>query len=191
MDMLTGIWNWIVALGMQTMMSLGSALLAAVSAFLSWRMSRRSEKRANVSLKMAYDSDIIRWSDEVILTFAQANEILFEKGVSYPDQEFARRRSEARARLSALIDRGRMFFPNTKSVSGHGAEKEMGFQGHRQPVLDELVNAYRLLDQAGSGPGPDREGCEGLMKHRRAFIAEVFKAVDPERRGSTLKEFAA
>jgi hypothetical protein len=190
-DVLSGIWNGIATLGMQTMMSVGSALLAVVSAFLSWRMSRRSEKRANVSLKMAYDSDIIRWSDEVILTFAQANEILFEKGVSYPDQDFARRRSEARAQLSALIDRGRMFFPNTKSLSGHGAEKEIGFQGHRQPVLNELVNAYSLLDQAGSAPGPDQAACEALMKHRRAFIAEVFRAVDPERRGSTLKEFGA
>lgn len=191
MDVLAAIWNWIVALGMQTMMSVGSALLAGASAFLSWRMSRRSEKRANVTLKMAYDSDIIRWSDEVILTFAHANEMLFEKGVSYPDQEFPRRRSDARAQLSALIDRGRMFFPNTTSASGHGAEKEMGFQGHRQPVLNELVNAYGLLDQAGAGPGPDQAACEALMKHRRAFIAEVFKAVDPERRGSTLKEFSA
>ena len=191
MDVIFSIWNWIVALGMRTMMSLGSALPAAVCAFVSWRMSRRSEKRANFSLRMACDPDIIRWSDERILNFAQASVILFEKGASCPDQKFPRRRSQARAHLSLLIDRGRMFFPNTKGQSGHGSDKEMGFQGHRQPVLDERVNACRLLDKAGSGSGPDREVCEGLMTHRRAFIAEVFRTVDPVRRGSTLREFSA
>jgi hypothetical protein len=188
---LNAIWNWIVSLGMQTMMSVGSAVLAMASALFSWRASRRAEKRANVSLKMAYDSDIIRWCDDVVATLAQAQEMLTEKGVSYADQDFARRRSDARARLSALIDRGRLFFPNTKSASGHGSEKELGFQGHRQPVLDALVNAYELLDRSGGGPGPDAVACEGLRSCRRAFIGEVFKAVDPERRGMTLKEFNA
>lgn len=187
---ITSIWNWLVGLGMQTMMSAGSAVLALASAFFSWRASRRAEKRANVSLKLAYDSDVIRWSDEVIVTLSKAHEMLCEKGLSYPDQEFGARRSEVRAQLSALIDRGRMFFPNLRDTS-HGAHKELGFQGHRQQALNELVNAYELLHASGAGAGPDLVACEELAKRRRGFIAEVFKAVDPERRGMTLKELAA
>jgi hypothetical protein len=191
MDIIDSIWKSLTGMSGDTMMGAGSAVVAVVSAFFSWRASRRAERRDGANLKLAHDSDIIRWSDEVILLLARTHEMLCEKGVSYPDQDFPRKRSEAKAHLSALIDRGRLFFPNRKAASGHGAEKEAGFQGHRQKALQELVAAYDLLAACGAGPGPDMDSCAKLMTHRRAFIAEVFKAVDPERRGMTLKELSA
>ena len=173
--------------GVEQWLALMSAVLAISSFLLNLRLVSRQEKRNATNLKLAHDSDIISWSDDVIGLLADAQEALAEKGVSYGDAEFAARRSAARARLSALIDRGRLFFPNRADAT-HGADKEVGYQGHRQPVLDVLVEAYATLDKSGNGPGPDRQAGEALRKQRRLFVAEVFKTVDPVRRGETLKE---
>lgn len=174
-------------IGFEQWLAIGSAVLALASFILNLRLVGRQEKRNAVAMKMAHDSDVIRWSDEVIALLAAAQEMLAEKGVSYPEAEFRGRRSAARAQLSALIDRGRLFFPNRADVE-HGKEKEAGFQGYRQPVLDALVNAYGLLETAGASPGPDRDAAGQIYTHRRSFIAEVFKAVDPVRRGEKMKE---
>lgn len=172
------------------MMSVGSVLVASVSAYFSWRTARRQERREAISLKLAHDTDVIRWSDEVISLLAETHETLCEKGVAFADAEFRHRRMHARARLSALIDRGRLFFPNRKD-GDKGADKEVGFQGSRQPALDALVEAYDLMRGAGEQPGPDRDTAHDLNAIRRRFVAEVFKAVDPVRRGTTLKELQA
>lgn len=187
MDAVTSFFG---GLGLEQWLGIASALIAVVSFVLNLRLVARQEKRNAVNLKLAHDSDIIRWSDEVILALANAHETLSEKGASYRDNDFAIRRSSERAHISALIDRGRLFFPN-RTDTGHGADKEAAYRGHRQPVLEELVAAFRVIDKAGSSPGPDLVAAEELMKHRRKFIAEVFTTVDPVRRGMTLKELAA
>jgi hypothetical protein len=177
-------------LGLEQWLGIASAAIAVVSFVLNLRLVARQEKRNAVNLKMAHDSDIIRWADEVILALARANETLCEKGLSYSDNDFSVRRSDERAHVSALIDRGRLFFPN-RTDTNHGADKEAGFQGFRQPVLQELVHAHDVIDRAGAAPGPDRTAAAQLMTHRRRFIAGVFQTVDPVRRGMTLKELAA
>jgi hypothetical protein len=167
-----------------------SAALALGSAIFSWRIMRRQDKRAAVSLRLAHDNDIIRWSDSAIAVLAEAHEILIEKGASCPDADFQARRSACRATLSAVIDRGRLFFPNVDRGDSHGAENEAGYRGHRQPVLEALVSAYQLLGSAGAEAGPDKASAEKLMQLRRTFVAEVFKAVEPERRGVSVKKLA-
>lgn len=176
--------------GVEQWLALMSAVLAVSSFVLNLRLVARQERRNATNLKLAHDSDIIGWSDDVIAALADAQEMLAEKGVSYGEAEFPARRSASRAQISALIDRGRLFFPNRADAT-HGADKEAGYQGRRQPVLDVLVEAYTTIDKSGGIPGPDRAAGEALMKQRRLFVAEVFKTVDPVRRGETIKELAA
>jgi hypothetical protein len=173
--------------GVEQWLTLVSAVLAIFSFFLNLRLVARQEKRNRVSMKMAHDSDVISWSDEVITLLAHAQEMLVEKGVSYNDTDFRARRSDVRARLSALIDRGRLFFPNRKD-GDYGQDKEAGFQGRRHPALHVLVDAYNFIDVAGSAPGPDHETSDKLTAHRRRFMAEIFTSVDPVRRGEKMKE---
>lgn len=176
--------------GVGQWLTLLSAVLAISSFVLNLRLVARQEKRNATNLKLAHDSDIISWSDDVIRQLADAQEMVAEKGVSYSDGEFPLRRSAARAGVSALIDRGRLFFPNRADAT-HGADKEVGYQGRRQPVLDIMVEAYAIIDKSGAGPGPDMAAVDALLKQRRLFLAEVFKTVDPVRRGETIKELAA
>jgi hypothetical protein len=179
--------GWLGETGPEQWTAAGSAAVAAVSFYFNWRMVRKQETRANAALKQAHDSDLIRWSDEVIGVLAETYEILREKGVSYVAAEFPARRIAKRAHLSALIDRGRLFFPNVHDGK-KGLDKDAAFQGYRQPALDALVDAYDLLGKTGDTSGPELEAADEFMKQRRRFVSEVFKAVDPVRRGMTLKE---
>lgn len=176
------------SLGIEHWLAIGSAVLALASFILNMRLVNRQEKRDAIAMKMAHDSDVIRWADEVIALLAAAQETVAEKGVSFGEAEFPIRRSAVRAQLSALIDRGRLFFPNRED-GDYGKDKEAGFQGRRHPALDALVDAYGIIDKSGYSPGPDRDAIAALTTQRRKFMAEVFQAVDPVRRGEKLKEF--
>jgi hypothetical protein len=177
-------------LGIEHWLAIGSALLALASFILNIRLVNRQEKRNAVAMKLAHDSDIIRWADEVIALLAAAQEMVSEKGVSFGEAEYPSRRSAVRAHLSALIDRGRLFFPNRED-GDYGKDKEAGFQGRRHPALDALVDGYTQLDRSGASPGPDREAIAALTTIRRRFLAEVFQAVDPVRRGEKVKELTS
>lgn len=176
--------------GIEQWLALVSAILAILSFVLNLRLVARQERRNAASLKLAYDSNVIDWANVILHVLAEAYEALSEKGVSYSDADFRRRRSDIRASLSALIDRGRIFFPN-RTDTDHGADKDIGFQGHRQEILNTLVRAYQVIDQAGAGPGPDPSAADAVMTERRKFVAEVFKAVDPVRRGRKIEEITA
>jgi hypothetical protein len=173
--------------GVEQWLTLVSAVLAISSFVLNLRLVARQEKRNRVAMKMAHDSDVISWSDQVITLLANAQEMLLEKGASHGEGEFRGRRSAMRAELSAQIDRGRLFFPNTED-GDYGKDKEAGFQGRRHAALDILVDAYSIIDAAGAAPGPDRASSDRLSVHRRKFMAEIFMAVDPVRRGDKIKE---
>lgn len=177
-------------LGIEHWLAIGSAVLALASFILNLRLVARQEKRNAVAMKLAHDSDIIRWADEVIALLAAAQEMVAEKGVSFGDAEFPARRSSVRAQLSALIDRGRLFFPNRED-GDYGKDKEAGYQGRRHPALDVLVDAYGHINGSGASPGPDRDAIAALTSVRRKFLAEVFQAVDPVRRGEKVKELTS
>lgn len=182
-----GIISFFSGLEWSALLGAGSAVVAIISAIFSWRTMRKQERRQTMTLKLAHDNDIIRWSDGAIVTLAQAHEMLCEKGVAFADADFRMRRSELRAQLSAVIDRGRLFFPN-RSDGEYGADKEAAFRGRRHPALDRLVEAYELLGRSGDQMGPDRASAEELTKIRRLFVTEVFNVIDPVRRGLDLKE---
>lgn len=190
MDAFELIRDWLGQAGPEDWVTVASAIVAALSFVFNWRMVRRQERREGTALKLAHDSDIIAWSDEVILLLAEIHEALCEKGMAFADGEFRMMRMGMRARLSALIDRGRLFFPN-RAEGAKGRDKEEAYQGTRQPALDVLVKAYDLLGAAGAQTGPDLDSAAALTALRRRYVAEVFKAVDPVRRGLTLKEIAS
>lgn len=182
--------DFLETLGIEHWLAIGSAVLALASFILNLRLVARQEKRNAVAMKLAHDSDIIRWADEALSILAAAQEVLIEKGVSYNDVDFRARRSTVRAQLSALIDRGRLFFPN-RTDPLHGQEKEVGFQGYRQPILDALVGAYDFFSNAGAAPGPDVAASQTIRNYSKTFMSEVFKAVDPVRRGEKVKELTS
>ena len=60
-------------------------------------------------------------------------------------QQFVEERSRLIGRVSSLIDRGRLFFPNQK-VDGNGAQEGAAQQGQRDPVLNRIMVLSHILE---------------------------------------------
>ena len=94
-------------------------------------------------------------------------------------------------RLSSLIDRGRWFFPNQWNDE-YGQHKEPAYHGLRQPILDYLVDAYRIVESLLMTK--DNTTIPDLVQCQRLFVSEVQLVFDPRRRDREveriIKEFA-
>ena len=176
-----------------------SAIIAVLSFVFNWRIVQRQSRMQAEDLRIAHDTDLIAWFHETVDVLADAQECLREAGKSYSVDEFPAKRSRARIRISAMLDRGRLYFPN--QINGEeGLDREEGYQGKRQLALDVLYTSYRVVSDWPT-PIADAEMTEEqkiekkanlrrLIDARRIFVSEVFKAVDPRRRGNVLKELS-
>ena len=174
--------TFVRGLGPSEWLAFGSAVAAAWSFFLNRQTVRRQEIMQVESLRAARDNSLIAWADEVIETLSNAQKLCRDHRDSLIDETaFLTRRSEMRARLSALLDRGRLFFPNARVEEN--PDKPAAFQGKRQKALDAIFGAYRTISDIGRDGGPDQTAAlMAVIEHRRAFVSEVFLHVDPRRR---------
>ncbi|HEX8899914.1 hypothetical protein [Vitreimonas sp.] len=142
--------------------SLVGALISVISAFAA-AAQRRNE------LRIARIKDLIAWANEgmagLALACVEVSRGEFRDAVESPASD---RRASIRARLSAAVDQGRLFFENKQSF--------------RPDVLDPLVRAFDLMLAAERHP--DRYTVEHLeacmSRHRSDFWKMVQKKVDPE-----------
>jgi hypothetical protein len=172
---------WIAAL---------SAVLAVASFLLSRRTVRRQERLQLETLRTARDSDLIAWADAAIEGIAAAQGFCRDcKNGLLEDLERARRHSDLRTRLSALLDRGRLFFPNQADAAGENSpETEAAYAGDPHPAIDALYHVYRILTDAGRPDGLDPAAAvPEIVSHRRRFVSDVFRTIDPRRREAALR----
>lgn len=169
----------------------GLAVFSAIAAFVSFLLNRgtvkRQERMQFEGLRAAGDTDLIAWAGEVIERLADAQRLCrdFDDGI-VSEAQLLTARSETRTRISALLDRGRLFFPNTIVQVEEG--KAAAFQGKRQKALDSIFGAYRVIsDLTRPGGLPPREAVLAIVEHKRAFVSEVFLHVDPRRRREAIR----
>lgn len=177
------ITDLIAKMGPAEWLAFGSAIAAAWSFLLNRATVRRQEIMQIESLRGARDTDLIAWAHETIERLADTQKLCRDRRDGLIDEDvFLVRRSELRARLSASLDRGRLFFPNAPA-SEDDPDKHAAFKGKRQPALDAVFGAYRTLSDIGRDGGPDPTAAlNAVVEHRRAFVSEVFLSVDPRRR---------
>lgn len=87
-------------------------------------------------------------------------------------------------KISALIDRGRWFFPNQWSDE-YGKNKEPAYRGIRQPILDQLVEAYDLIKEIQKSGS--FENALLLTHSQRLFVSEVQQVLNPRRRNEEVQ----
>ena len=163
-------------------LAFGSALAAILSFLLNRATVKRQERMQFEALRAARDTDLIGWADEVIERLSDAQRLCrdMDDGLVSGDG-FLQARSETRTRLSALLDRGRLFFPNTQAEEEQG--KAAAFQGKRQKALNAIFAAYRIVsDLSREGGSPPRDAVLALVEEKRLFVSEVFLHIDPRRR---------
>jgi hypothetical protein len=137
-----------------------------------------------------YHSEILEWAAESIDWMSRADSLTFFDPEKLPDGVFFDRRAECIWRLSALLDRGRLFFPN-EATEKVGLHKPQARRGLRPIVLDQLKHAHNYVrDLRSSAPNakPPMELHAAIVDCKRQFVFEVQRVVEPEERQRRLKE---
>jgi hypothetical protein len=151
-----------------------SAFVAVIAAFFSSRETRKQRNILKETLRQRLDEASLDWGDEAINALAEAEGLAsFTK-----TQSFAADRSRVAQALSALADRGRMFFPNTDQQK-KGADKEGAFRGSRAPILEALIFAH--LELKSIDP-PHKGNAEFINRCRRLVVSELQAHLDPRQR---------
>jgi len=169
--------EWIGANG-EVAVAIVSALVAFVSAVSARHSIRRLLRLREESLRQSVDSGSLAWGAEAIDAMSEASALALSTHLDLNTMR-ARRLDVAR-RLSALADRGRLFFPNVEA-DGHGAEKEGAYQGKRPPVLDALIYAYHETLRLGDGPVRGDDSARFITECRRLLVSELPAHLDPHR----------
>ena len=148
-----------------------SAVVALIGAFTASRETRKQRNLMAETLRQRLDGASIRWGDEAIEALAAAEGL-----ARHPESATYRADLERIVQqLSALADRGRLFFPNIEE-SAKGQDKETAFQGSRPPILDALVFAHKELISLQEGDPPH---ADFINRCRRLVVSELQDHLDP------------
>jgi hypothetical protein len=121
-----------------------SAAIAVVSAVISALFAARANRLAERSARDAYLERVRDWADESVGLLVALNRLCDEPGED--EREFNTKRADLLTRLSSQIERGRWFFPNVLDTQV-GEWKEAAYRGYRQPILNNLVNAFDAANE--------------------------------------------
>ncbi len=155
---------------------------------LARQLAEEEHKLLFEQVRTERDSDVIRWTRECVSVLA---ELESEVAFSTPSPNNTSQQSSLRAhchRLSALIDHGRLFFPN-QAPEKKGSDRPPAYQGYRQIILTVLVRAYDKMMKFDTQAGSEERDKlrKSLIRLRRLFVSEAQLAINP-RRYLALKE---
>jgi hypothetical protein len=151
-----------------------------VLAFWAGMKSYSATSRGKALNAQTFASDWLRdlrsWASDAIDVLSDAC-YTCGRGDPAPSAEEKAMTQRCRARLSALIDRGRFFLPNEREQD-LGDQKPEAYRGLRLPALDALVAAERVL----GGDADVREFGDrktALIAMRREFVSIVQAILEP------------
>ncbi|MEM8974764.1 MAG: hypothetical protein AAGD43_22125 [Pseudomonadota bacterium] len=152
-----------------------AALLSLIALIMSLWVFYRQQRLNRWQLRLHREDHIIQWSQACIQLMAEVEEHL-NLGANLPSTDYI----QLRSRLSARIDEGRLYFPNLQDPT-YGELKHEAYKGHRQEILDHLVDAYDFLRrlQEGRLGTSQSEVRDDFNKLRRAFVSAAQSAIDP------------
>lgn len=123
---------------------------------LQWWFSHKAASRQR-------DAEMTLWASDVIDLMAHLETVCFPISGTKPFD--ATTAEELSYQASALVDKGRLFFPNVKVGKGSADE------GTRVKILDEVLRAcYVARHLAGGLPGDRRALREHVWAARRRFV---------------------
>lgn len=92
---------------------------------------------------------------------------------------------ESLAKLSALIECGRFYFPNIDKNDSYGMEKPLAYRGYRNITLDYLVFFYDIVN---------KESYVNYSKHlehlQKLFTSRIFEVLSPNKHNKEVKKHA-
>lgn len=185
--------SWLVSLNFSEWVALISAFVASVSFLLSRAAVRRQEAMQLESFRFQRDNALISWANAAIDAIADSQRHCRDMKNGLIHQQAERlAASELRKRLSVLLDSGRLFFPNQANLGDDEvAPSEIAYEGEAHEAITALYGVYRIISDLGREGGlPPANPIYGIVAHRRRFVSEVFRSVDPPRRNATFAALA-
>lgn len=167
----------------------GSAVVSVFAAFFSARETGKQRRIQMESLRTEVDKASLVWGQSAIDVMGQAASLASDRETHLGDTAFKAKRADIANQLSAIADRGRLFFPNIDPQS-KGAEKEGAFKGSRPPILDALIYAFYEVEGLGTQGGPTADdSCQFIMQCRRLLVSELQAHLDPRRRDEVVGRY--
>jgi hypothetical protein len=152
--------------------TLAGPLATSIGALLGWYFGSRGYALGKSNAVSQWRREIRAWADQAIVVLAKAGHSTTKSGPNVKTEI-----DNHRVDLSALIDRGRLLFPNEQEekIDTH---KPIAYRGLRHKSLDPLVAAYRVLgDDLAIGDLPDKR--TALVVIRREFVSIIQPIVGP------------
>lgn len=170
-----------------TLVAVASAGISVIALALNILITQRQTRISVEGLKFNNDSQVMTWANRVVESMSEAQHLC--QSTTAADARTHERGFALAAMLSALLDEGRWFFPNIGKKETD-AEKQGAYQGSRQAILDHVIGVYNCLEEFRHGGGGSREDLAAAIgTHRRAFVSEVQRSVDPRRRAWIMDRF--
>lgn len=162
--------------------------LAGVAAFLGWYSGRAAERRAYRLGATTFTAD---WHRDLRTWASDAIDVLSESTYAVPSHNVTAQLSPelsraSRARLSALVDRGRFFLPNYNHDE-IGTDRPLAYRGLRHPAIDLLVAAHDVLENGVNLDGFTSQR-HALVTIRREFVSQIQEILDPRSQNRTIAE---
>ncbi len=145
--------------------AVGSLIIAAIAMFYTYISNTKRYELAS-----QYRHDLLEW-------FADTVKVLISLRVGISSNSLSPRElSESLSTLSAKIELGRFYFPNTDKGDGYGYEKPLAYKGYRNLMLDFLVFSYEIFK---------RKDAKQYLPHTEAlqkqFTSLAFEILDPRK----------
>ena len=150
-----------------------SLALACITALIGGLYTIISSTK-KFELAEEYKKELISW-------YSQVSFVIEEILASIDEQ----RKKEALGRLSALIDIGRLYFPNVIRNDGFGNNKPLAHQGYRHITLGYLMRIYRIASNENY-----HEHKKEITNLKKCFNSAIFTIVSPKDRLIKLKIYA-
>lgn len=170
----------------ELVLTLVSAFIAVVSALVARGETRRQRRVQEEQLRAQLDAASLDWGNAAIETMGEAAALAHSNHLTEAD--FKSQRLDVARRLSTLVDRGRMFFPNVDAHT-HGTDRDTAYRGNRPPILDALIYAYYETSRLGEGGVRAADSAEFITQCRRFLVSELQTHLDPRRLDEVVERY--
>jgi hypothetical protein len=147
---------------------------AEMEAMRANEFEEAEERRSSFNAVAEWRRDLREWASEAIDVLTEATYL--RDDIDGKAEEVESVAFACRHRLSALIDRGRLYLPNIRADE-YGQNKPYAYRGYRHSGLDPLVAAERVLSTGDLGRFIDRK--HALVAMKREFVSSVQRILDP------------
>ena len=179
-----------------TIIGLITTTASIIGAYVSYVFAKRAANRQRQfqEVELAdwthqYLAEIRTWADEVVEAMSAAVLLCDLDPERTENPTLFDRRHAMLAKLSAMVDRGRWFFPNEYME----ADERLGriaFRGYRDPILDPVVHAHDAVRELNFNDQSQNIALrQDMVRIKRDFTDRMQVVLDPNSRRSDFDRF--